>query len=304
MMEVPAVRNAVAIGVAGFVLLLLGRLTRAHLWLPIGLVAAAGLALGLQALHPAFLLESLVHDPPWSAALLLAAWSALGASGMVRARSWWAVVLVAALLGDVLVAAALSLCEPDDRRRARLVMAASGASLVGPFSGATAVALGWGGLPVAALGLVLALVGFARGGERPAFNRELDRKALVGPALVPVWFALVTWLFMLGGVPDFAAMGLENLPIVLPGQGAPWVGAVAAILGGLGAEAGVALLAGDILLHATQLRGDWAETAMRVGIAVGGGLPLLLATRSRVTVGLPLWTAQVLLALGFLAWRY
>lgn len=304
MMEVPAVRNAVFIGVAGLVLLLVGRARRAHLWLPIGLVAGAGLAMGLQALHPSFLVESLVHDPPWGPAFLLAAWTALGASGVLRARSWWAVVLGAALLGDLLVATGLCLCEPDERRRARLVLAASGASVVGPASGATAVALGWGGPEVAALGIALALVGFAGGGGRPEASAPTDRRALLAAALVPLWFALSTWFFMLGGVPDFAAMGLENLPLVLPGQAAPWVGAVAAILAGLGAEAGLALLAHDVLLHATQLRGGWAHDALRVGLAVGGGLPLLLATGSKVTTGLPLWVAQVLLALGFLAWRY
>ncbi len=304
MLSLPVFRNALALGVIGLLALVLGRAKRAEMWLPIYIVAAAGVAMGLRALHPAFMVESLANDPPWVTGALLAGWSALAATGLVRARAWWAVVLASALLGDLLVATGLALCEPDDRRRARLVLAASGASLLGPASGATALALGWGGLPISALGLGLAALGFAPGGERPEFKAELSPRGLLGAALVPLWLALVTWLFMLGGVPDLGANFLEHLPVTLPGRAPVAAAAVATILGGLGVESGVALFAQDLLLHATQLRGGWAADALRIGVAVGGGLPMLFLTRSRLTVGIPLWVAQVLLALGFVAWRY
>ncbi|MBM4391130.1 MAG: hypothetical protein FJ090_08415 [Deltaproteobacteria bacterium] len=304
MLSIPFFRNALALGLIGLLALVLARARRAELWLPIYIVAAAGVAMGLRALHPAFMVESLINDPPWLAAAALAGWAALAATGLVRARSWWAVVVASAVLGDLLVATGLALCEPDDKRRAKLVLAASGASLLGPASGAAALALGWGGLPLAALGLGLAALGFARGGERPVLQAEYTARGLLGAALVPLWLALVTWLFMLGGVPDLGANVVENLPLTLPGRAPVAVAAVAALLGGLGAEAGVALLAGDLLGHATQLRGDWAPDALRIGVAVGGGLPMLILTRSRLTVGIPLWVAQVLLALGFVAWRY
>ncbi len=304
MLSLPVFRNALVLGAIGCLALLLGRTRRAELWLPIYIVAAAGVAMGIRALHPAFLVESLRNDPPWATAALLSGWCVLAATGLVRARAWWAVVLASALLGDLLVATGLALCEPDDKRRAKLVLAASGASLVGPASGATALALGWGGWPLAGLGLALAAVGFAPGGERPEFKAEFAPRQVLGTALVPLWLALVTWLFMLGGVPDLGASYLEQLPVTLPGRAPVAAAAVAAIVGGLGVEPGVALFAQDLLRHATQLRGDWAPDALRIGVAVGGGLPMLFLTRSKLTVGIPLWVAQVLLALGFVAWRY
>ncbi|MBM4369724.1 MAG: hypothetical protein FJ102_26170, partial [Deltaproteobacteria bacterium] len=208
------------------------------------------------------------------------------------------------VLGDLLVATGLALCEPDDKRRAKLVLAASGASLLGAASGASAIALGWGGWPIAGLGLALAGIGFVAGGEGAEFKPQFAPRVALGAALVPLWLALVTWLFMLGGVPDLGASFLENLPLTLPGRAPVAATAVAALLGGLGAETGVALFAADLLAHATQVRGEWAPDALRIGVAVGGGLPMLFLTRSRLSVGIPLWVAQVLLALGFVAWRY
>ncbi|MBM4366877.1 MAG: hypothetical protein FJ102_11740, partial [Deltaproteobacteria bacterium] len=88
MLSIPVFRNALALGLIGLLALVLARARRAELWLPIYIVAAAGVAMGLRALHPAFVVESLINDPPWLAAAALAGWSALAATGLVRARSW------------------------------------------------------------------------------------------------------------------------------------------------------------------------------------------------------------------------
>lgn len=303
MLTVPAVRNAVVLGTAAALGFFLARTRRAHLWLPLYLLALVGLAFALRTLDLRFVLESLRYDPPWLSAGLLGAWCAIAGMGCLRLRAWWAVVLGAIAIGDFAVAVGLSLAEPDPSRRARLVLAASGASIVGPWSGATAIALGWGGIEIAALGIVLSLVGFAGGGGRPAVEKP-NQEAAWRAAVVPLWLALYTWVFMLGGLPDFAAMGVENLPVMLPGQPSAWLGGVAAMLGALGAEPALALVAQDILLHATQLRGEWAADAFRVGLAVGGGLPLLMVTGCRLLVGIPLWVVQVLISLAFLAWRH
>lgn len=302
-MEVPAISNAVALGSAAAVAFFLARSQRAHLWLPAYLLAVLGLAFALRTLDYRFVLESLRFDPPWRTAGLMALWCGAAAAGWLRVRSWWAVVLGAIAVGDMAVAIGLSLCEPDTSRRARLVLAASGASIIGPWSGATAVALGWGGMEMAAFGLVLALVGLVGGGSAPAVVAP-DRAAALRAAAVPLWLALFTWVFMLGGVADFAAMGIENIPVLMPQQQAAWLGGVAALLGALGAETALALFAQDVLLHATQIRGLWAADGFRIGLAVGGGLPLMMATGCRLIVGIPLWVLQVLLALGFLVWRH
>lgn len=302
-MEVPAIANAVALGAAAALCFFLARLQRAYLWLPAYLLAVVGLAFALRTLDYRFVVESLRFDPPWRTAGLLAVWCAVAAAGWLRVRSWWAVVLAAIAVGDMAVAIGLSLCEPDTSRRARLVLAASGASIVGPWSGATAVALGWGGAEMATFGLVLALVGVVGGGSPPVVVAP-DRTAAWRAGVVPLWLALFTWVFMLGGVPDFAAMGIENIPVLLPQQQSAWLGGVAALLGALGAETALTLVAQDILLHATQIRGLWAVDGFRIGLAVGGGLPLLMMTGCRLMVGIPLWVLQVLLSLVFLAWRH
>jgi hypothetical protein len=99
-------------------------------------------------------------------------------------------------------------------------------------------------------------------------------------------------------------MGLENLPLVVPVDGAWKIGLVATVAGVLGFEPGVALLGQDILLHATQVRGEWLVSALRVGVALGAGLPMLVATRSSVVAGAPIWAAQVVIGLAWLWWRY
>lgn len=303
MMESLAARNAMALGAACFLSFFLARSRRAHLWLPLYFCAVLGLSFALRTVDYRFLIESIRYDPPWFSAGVLAVWCALAAAGWLRVRSWWAVVVGSVLVGDYAVAIGLAACESEASRRARLVLAASGASLVGPWSGASAVVFGWGGLEMAALGLLLAGVGFSRGGGLPALVRP-DRQSALQAGVVPLWLGLFIWLFMLAGVPDLAAMNIESLPVLMPQGQAVWLGLVATIWGALGAEPGVALLSQDIVVHATQVRSGWLADAFRVGLAIGGGLPMVMAAGGKLTVALPLWVVQVLLALGFLAWRY
>lgn len=300
----PVVENAVKLGGLASLGLILARTRSAGIWMPMLLAVLIGYAFSIRVIHPGFLLDTLIHDVPWGRAALLGAFCAVGASGMVRVRSWLGVVVGTALVGDMAIAAGLALAEPDPSRRARLIIAASGASLLSPWSGASVLALGHGGLELAGLGLLLAMVGFAGGGAlRPEVVKpNLPEAAYV--ASVCLWLALLAWILALAGVPDFAAGGLESLPPQLPGHATMWTGMFALIVGALGYEPGLSLVASDVMDHATQLRGTWAPDAMRLGFSVGAGLPMLFLAKCKMSVGFPLWVAQALLVLAFLWFRY
>ena len=295
----PVVKVALLMGALGTTGLILGHFRGAWKWLPVWLCAMTAVAFAIRVLRPAFALDSLVHDAPWLGAAAMAVFLVVGAAGVVRATSWWAVVLGTALVGDLAIAAGLCLAEPDPSRRARLVLAASGASLISPWSGASVLALGHGSLTISALGVLLAAIGFAPGGGKPTFAPP-DTSVTWKAALLAASYAVLIWLFMLGGVPDLAAMGLEAMPPVFPGHATPVLGGLSILAGILGTEPGGALLAQDTVLHATQTRGAWVSDALRVGLSVGAGLPMLVATRSRLSLGITLWLGQVGLALGWL----
>lgn len=300
MMLYPVVKAAAVLGGIGILGVLLANLRRAWMWLPglLGALIAAGFA--MQVLDVDFVVESIAVDAPWRLGLVLAAWTAFGASGAIRVTSWPAVVLATALVGDVAVATGLALAEPDPARRARLVVAANGASLIGPASSATTLALGVGGWATAGLGLVLALFGLVGGRGAHAVQRP-DARAAWGPALTVALCVPLVWGMAVGNAIEFIGFGLENLPPLQPGHATPTVGLVAVIAGAIGFEPAVALVAEHALALASALRGPWAADAIRLGVAVGSGLPALVASGSKLTVGLPLWVAQVLAAIAFLA---
>ncbi|MFZ5479596.1 MAG: hypothetical protein ACOZNI_22715, partial [Myxococcota bacterium] len=155
--------NAAAMGAVGLAGAVVATIRPARLGVVlVALLAVAGAALRGM-LDRGWAIDSLIHDAPWAAALGLAAWAAVGGAGWLRARSWPAVVVATALFGDALVAVGLAAGEPDPGRRARLVLAASGASMIGVTSGAAPLLLGWGGVEAVGLGIVLAIVGWARG---------------------------------------------------------------------------------------------------------------------------------------------
>jgi hypothetical protein len=288
-------RNALALGGATVVIAVGAQFPRLRPFLPFLALAACGLGFGLEVLDRAWAFASLRSDAPWLVAVVLAAWSVHGGSAWLRARSWWAVVAAAAVFGDLFVAAGLAVVEPDPRRRARLVVAASGASLLGRTSGAGALVLGWGGVEVVALGIACALVGFVRGGVvdraplRPAWS------AMVPPLVA----AVATWLVAAGGSLEVVAVGLEQAPIEFPRVWEALVAGAAALAGVLGDEGTFALIARGMLERALSLRGDQMRQLLLAGLGVGGGLPLLLYTRSSLKVGLPLWLVQVAMLLGW-----
>lgn len=287
-------RNAVGMGAVAAILAVLAQLPRARVSMPVILLAGGGLAVFWKILDPAWALGSLGRDTPWAGATLLALWSLHAGSGWARPRAWWAVVGLAALFGDLFVALALAVAEPDPRRRARLVLAASGASVIG-LGGAAPLVLGWGGGSVAVLGLVCAAVGFTPGGgtERAAPS------AAPGRVLVPLLGAVGVWLAIAGGAIEFLALGLERLPVVLPRVHTLAVAVGAAAAGAVGDEGVLALAADAALDRGFSLRDDSTRQALVAGLGIGGGLPLLVLSRSSLKVGLPLWAVQLLLLAGW-----
>lgn len=298
----PAARVLLVMGGVGVLGLGLANVRGAWAWLGLWVLLAMGFAWKQEALAWRVVGESLRFDIGWPVVGLLAVWALFGASAVVRPASFLGVVAASALFGSMGAWVGVALAEPDEGRRARLVLAATGAALLTPWASPASLTLGGASLGVTALGALLALVGFAPGGRNTVAAPRWGEVARA--ALLLTWLVLLVWLLRQGGVPDFIATGLEALPPRLPGHATLWLGTVATIVGSLLHPAGAALLAGVVLEHATQLRGEWAQEALRVGLTVGAGLPALLLTRARITVGLPLWVLQVLLALAYLAWRH
>ncbi len=271
-----------------------------------GIVAGVGVVAAVRDLFASeWVLNSLLHDLPWGAVVALASWGALGRSGAFASRRWLGAVLLSAVAGDLLVAVGLSLVEPDPRRRARLVLAASGASLVGVTSGASALLLGWGGLPMVVLGLLLAAVGVTRGGEGRLVQRTPVAPIRHGSAWgvgLALAAGVLVWLAMVANTTEILAERIEALPLDWP-RHARAITFAAGLLGGtVGDEGASALLAREVAARSLSVKGPWAVDALRAGLAIGGGLPLLVLTRSSLRVGVPLWLVQVLLGVGWVMW--
>jgi hypothetical protein len=298
---VEAWRNAAVLGGITVILTFFAQVRGAWRWFPALVIAAVGAGFALDVLAPEWVAASLLADAPWMAAGLLAVWCAHADSRWLRARSWPAVVLAAALFGDRFVALGLALAEPDPGRRARLVLAASGASLIGVTSGAAPLILGWGGIEAVVVGLVLAAIGFVAGGD--VGTTKPDLRAAAPAVAVPLLGAVVTWVAITSGALELVATGIEGLPMLAMPRGDLLLFAGATLAGALGDEGLFALLAREVELRALSVRGDTVATALRAGLAVGGGLPLLLLTGSRLRVGVPLWLAQVGVVVAWLFFR-
>lgn len=291
-MMIEAWRNAAVLGGFTGLLIVLAQLRPLWSWFPAAVILGVGLAFLLEVLVPSWALSSLLADAPWAPAVLLALWAAHADSTWLRVRAWPLVVLVTAVFGDRFVAMGLAIAEPDPARRARLVVAASGASLIGVTSGAAPLVLGWGGPEFVGMGLVLAAVGFVGGGgpvERVPLNWCAARRAM----LVPMLGAIVVWLAMLSGALELIATGLEQVPLLATARADFLVFAAAVVGGAFGDEGILAMVAQQIELRALSMRGDTLPVVIRAGLAVGGGLPLLLLSGSRLRVGLPLWLLQI-----------
>ena len=274
--------------------------------IPVLVLVAAGIAFWRGVLAPTWALSSLGMDAPWGLALLWGLWAAQARAGWLRAGGWGGAVIGGAIVGDLTTATALVAGEPDPARRARLVLAASGASMIG-VGGAAALILGWGGPRAVLLGVVLALVGFAPG---PMFlsakhpERGQVGLALAASASAALCVAILVWLAAASHLLEFAALQVEPLPNRFPGWVRPLAMLPAVALGALTDEGAGAIAAQAILDRAFNLQGDWARQMSVVGLSVGGGLPLLVLTRSSLRVGLPLWLAQVAVAAAWVAFGW
>ncbi|MEN9787804.1 MAG: hypothetical protein RLZZ299_3068 [Pseudomonadota bacterium] len=268
---------------------------------------AVGLVVRSEALDPAWVTEVVLHDLPWPALGVLALWWTVARLGVVRVRGSGSAALVGATLGDEAVAHGLPSQPADARDRARAVLASSGASLVGPLGGGATLGLGHGGL--AAVGLGLAMAAVAAG---PGILR--DRPRLVRPEASVVWravadaatrtllVAVACGCFVVGGAAAAAADVLTRLELLEPGRHAWQVGLAGLTAGVVGQEAAVAMLAARAFERASDATQPGHLAVFRAALAVGGGLPALLATRSALRIGLPAWAAQVALLFGWIAW--
>ena len=125
---IEAWRNAAVLGAIAGALAVLGQFPRLRTFFPAFLLVGVGAGFYLKALDTHWAMSSLAADAPWLAVALLAAWTLHTETAWLRARTWPLVVLLAAIFGDRFVALGLAVAEPDPARRARLVLAASGAS--------------------------------------------------------------------------------------------------------------------------------------------------------------------------------
>ncbi len=285
--------------------LLTGALARVRPWW--GALLGGLVTLGVPAIRDVFDLrwptDMLVLDVPWSSIGLVAL---LGASPWLGSRlaprlgavwtrvpSWPLVVLAAALAGDLLVAGAVTLLESDPKRRARLVLAASGASLAG-LAGGAPLLLGHGHVEGALLAVLLTLPAFVAGrgaelGATEPYRTASGRHVIAFSAAA----ALVGFTANVGGTTELFATVLENLDFVHATTWRWHVVGAGLVGGAFGDEGLYALVARDAFARALSLRGSGMLDTLRASLVVAGGLPLLYLTRSSLKVGVPLWVAQV-----------
>lgn len=295
-------RNALIAGGMSLVVGFLALFPRAHKALPFVFLACCAVLTHFAMLDRAWALESLESDADWAVGARLIGWMMISALGLVRLSGWSVTVAVAAVLGDRFAALGLVAGEADPRRRARLVLAASGASLLGWTGSPVGLTLGWGGWPTVGLALALAAVGWV---GRPAavLVREPGRPfPAVMAGLAGAFAVLVGWMWMVGGTAEWVATAIEQAPLLLPRA---WraVLAVGGVLGGALTDEGVAAMVGRAVFdRSLEVLTRVPVDAVRAGIAVGGGLPLLVLTRSSLRVGLPLWAVQVALVVAWAQW--
>ena len=270
-------------------------------------MVAVGLVVRSEALDPAWIGDVVRHDVPWGTVFLLAAWWTVARLGVVQVRGVGSAALVGATLGDEAVAHGLPTQPADARDRARAVMAASGASLVGPLGGGAVLGLGHGGLASVGLGLAMAALAAAPGAlrDRPTFVRPdvaTTRAAVWNGVARAGLVAVVCGCFVVGGGASVAADILTRLELLEPGRH-PWHVALAGLGAGVvGQEAAVAVLAARAFERASDATQPGHLAIFRAALAVGGGLPVLLATRSALRIGLPAWFAQVAVLFAWIAW--
>lgn len=292
--------DAIYIGIAIGIVALLGHIRRFEWFLPLGVLAVVGLGFQRWILDKQWVLSSFMQDVPWTSAFWVGLWAASARSGWLKVSGWIPAVLGGLLVGDLAVAVGLS--ESDPHRRARLVLAASGASLIGRWGGAGPLVLGWGSPSVAALGILLVLACWTPGAMRVSVQRPNVKQALFGLSAA-VCGAVLVWLLAAANVLELVALPMESLPAKQPGWAQAFVAVPAVVLGALFDEGMAAICLSGVLERAFSVKGTWAREAMLAGVVIGGGLPLLLISKSSLKTGIPLWLLQLALLGAWIYWR-
>lgn len=275
---------------------------RLHATLPFLFLAACGLLTALKMLDRSWALESLRLDGDWWLGAQLIGWMAVSGLGLVRLTGWPATVAVASVLGDRLAALGLIGGEPDPARRARLVLAASGASLIGLTGSPATLVLGWGGWRTVGLGVLLALVGWV-GAPVAVMVREGGRPSTaILAGIAGVSGVLGAWVLMVGGTAELLALTVEQAPHYLPRTWRVACAAGGTLIGVVVDEGLGAMAMKAIFDRSLDLMTNVPVDVVRAGLAVGGGLPLLLLTKSRLSVGIPLWIGQVIILIAWAQW--
>jgi hypothetical protein len=295
--------DAIWLGIACVLAAFWGRSRKFEPYLPILTVLVVGLAFVRGNLSSAWMMDSLVRDVPWKLAVMAGFFAVWSRSGWIALSGFWGAVVGGVLVGDLAVAVGLTVYEPDADRRAKLALTASGASLIGR-GGAAPLILGWEP-KVAGLGLLLVAVGLLSlrsvSGSVSLERPRTWKEGLLGLSSA-LCAGILVWVLAAGGVLEFAALQLEQLPVKLPG-----LTRILATLVGFGAglvfdEGAAAVAAKSVLERALSLKSDWALQSLIAGIGVGGGLQCLVLARGSFKVGLPLLGAQaVVLALWVLS---
>lgn len=296
------VRNAAVAGCLAALLGIAVLFRPFHRFLPFFFLTCCAALRYLEMLDRSWALESLKMDADWVVGVQLVGWMIVSGLGLVRLSGWPLTVAVAAVLGDRFAAIGLVSGEADPARRARLVLAASGASLIGLTGGPAVLVLGWGGWNTVALALVLAAVGWV-GAPVASMVREAGKPATALLAgIAGATAVLAAWVLMVGGTAEYMAVAVEQVPLLLPRAWRMFLTGFAVLMGSVADEG-----AGAMALRATFDRSLEVMTrvpldVMRAGLAVGGGLPLLFLTGSRLRTGLPLWGLQVTIVLIWAQW--
>ena len=296
------VRNAVVAGVLAWLLAFAVLFRWSHRYLPFLFLGCCAVLRYLHMLDRSWALESLKMDADWAVGLPLVGWMIVSGLGLVRLSGWPLTVAIAAVLGDRFAAIGLVSGEADPARRARLVLAASGASLLGLTGGPAVLVLGWGGWRTVALALVLAGVGWV-GAPVASMVREAGKPATAVLAGVAGAMAvLAAWMLMVGGTAEYLALAVERLPLLLPRAWRMALAGFAVLMGGVGDEGAGAMVLRAAFDRSLEVMTRVPLDVMRAGLAVGGGLPLLFLTGSRLRTGLPLWCVQVAIVLVWAQW--
>lgn len=304
------VLNAVQLGAGVIVLALLATFPRLAVLFPLFVLLLGAWAMHLGVLSPAWALDSLINDAPWVGVVRVAAVQvvvAVAAAWMLRRRAGqvlWMGLASPVLAAHPAVRERWTQAVPDDRQRAGIVLLGGSLGLAIPALSPGAGLLGWYADPAVAVGVVvIGLAAFLRT-RRPAPFLDkgtpwrpwgpLGAVLCIGPAL-----GMMAWLAAASGALEFVADALEQAKLYVPRitEGMFVLGAT--LVGSLGDEGAWSLVGAGILERGLSLRGEQIREILLAGVSVGGTLPMLVATRSRLKVGVPWWLAQVVWVVGW-----